>query len=273
VEIMERFLAAKTGRPEECEDGIVVARGFAGVIDGGTDKTGRRYEGMTGGRYAMVACSEALSSLDPKADHVTAAEHLTTTLAERLPGGLTPRERPEAVATVYSRVRREVWQIGDVGFWYSGIPEERASTRKIIDRYAADIRAAVMRVELEAGNDIGTLSRDDPGRQAIASVLRSQASFRNNLAAREFAYAAVDGSSIPASLITVHKLAENVTQLVIASDGYPRILPTLESSEEMLARLLIADPLCIDELRGTKGVGPGNKSFDDRAYLRLEVGE
>ena len=57
--------------------------------------------------------------------------------------------------------------------------------------------------------------------------------------------------------------------VVLASDGYPRILPTLAASEEALAGLLAADPLCIGPLCGTKGVRPGNVSFDDRAYVRL----
>jgi len=39
-------------------------------------------------------------------------------------------------------------------------------------------------------------------------------------------------------------------------------------SEELLARLLAEDPLCIGPLKGTKGVALGNVSFDDRAYLR-----
>lgn len=271
VEIAEQFLAAKTGRPEQCEDGIVVTSEFAAVIDGATDKTGHRYEGLTGGRYAMLACSDALRSLEPKADHLAAAEHLTGTLARRLPHGLAPRERPEAVVAVYSRARREIWQIGDVGFWHAGIPEAETNVRKIADRYAADVRAAIIRVELAAGAEMSALARDDPGRRALGSLLTSQASFRNNPAAREFAYPGVDGSTIPASLITIRKIPEDVTQLVIASDGYPRILPTLGASEEMLTRLLTIDPLCIDELRGTKGVAPGNKSFDDRAYLRLKL--
>jgi hypothetical protein len=271
VEIAEQFIAAKTGQSKQCEDGIVVTSEFAAVIDGDTDKTGLRYEGMTGGRYAMLACSDAVRSLDSKANHIAAIEHLTETLARRLPHGLTPRERPTAVLTVYSRARQEIWQIGDVGFWHVGIPQGKTNVRKIVDRYAADIRAAIIRTELASGTDPSALARNDPGRRAISCLLSSQANFRNNSAARELAYPGIDGNTIPTNLITIHKVPDNVTQLVIASDGYPRILPTLSASEEMLTRLLTIDPLCIDEIRGTKGITPGNKSFDDRAYLRLTL--
>ncbi len=271
MEIVEQFVQAKLGPPEQCEDGILVTSNFAAVIDGATDKTGQRYDGMTGGRFAMLACSDALRSLEPTVDALGATACLTKTLAGRLPRKLIPRERPEAVLTVYSPVRREIWQIGDVGFWHPGVPEDNVNVHKMVDRYAADLRAAVVRVELAAGSDPAKLARNDPGRRAISSLLGNQARFRNNLAARELAYPAIDGEAVPASLIIIHKVPEDVSQVVIASDGYPRIQPTLLGSEQMLARLLAIDPLCIEELRGTKGVLPGARSFDDRAYLRLMV--
>ena len=37
----------------------------------------------------------------------------------------------------------------------------------------------------------------------------------------------------------------------------------------LIARGLAADPLCIGALRSTKGLGPGQASFDDRSYLRI----
>jgi hypothetical protein len=271
VEIVEQLVQGKFGPPEQCEDGILVTGDFAAVIDGGTDKTGKRYDGITGGRFAMLACSDALQSLEPNADAVRATAVLTKTLAGRLPGELTPRERPEAVLTVYSRARREIWQLGDVGFWHPGVPEEELKARKTVDRYAADIRAAVIRVALAAGQNPAQLARDDPGRLAISSLLGSQADFRNNLSARELAYPAIDGAAVPASLLVIHKVPDKISQVVIASDGYPRIQPTLLGSEQALARLLKLDPLCIEEIRGTKGVLPGASSFDDRAYLRLAV--
>lgn len=271
MEVVDQFLASKTDRPMQCEDGIVVTGAFAAVIDGGTDKTGRRYSGMTGGRYAMLACADALRSLDPDADCSAAIRWLTKALAEWLPRGLSAQERPEAVLTVYSQARQEIWQIGDVGFWHLGQPKGGVTGRKLIDRYAADIRAAILHVELDRGATQSDLARNDPGRRAILGLLKRQAEFRNNLAANELAYPAIDGCDVPVKLITVQHIPGNVTELVIASDGYPRILPALKASEKLLFKLLASDPLCIDELRGTKGVAPGNVSFDDRAYLKLMV--
>jgi hypothetical protein len=88
MEIAETFIAAKTGRDRDCEDGIVVTDSLAAVIDGATDKTGYRFQGLTGGRYAMLACADALHSLDGGADALETVAHLSMVLAERLPPGL-----------------------------------------------------------------------------------------------------------------------------------------------------------------------------------------
>ena len=51
----------------------------------------------------------------------------------------------------------------------------------------------------------------------------------------------------------------------------PALLPSLDEAEANLARLLSLDPLCINELAGTKPVAEDAVSFDDRAYVRLAV--
>ena len=271
MKIVSQFLAAKTGEAEECEDGIVVTEDFAAVIDGATDTTGRRYNGITGGRYAMLACADAIRTLNAKADAKAAISHLTEILAERLPLNPPPDENPMAVAAIYSEARREIWQIGDVGFWHPGLPAGGVKPHKAVDRYAADIRAAVLRAELANGADPAKLAQSDSGREAILSLLTHQSIFCNNAGAGEWAYAALDGKPVEFDLVTVQPVPDDVNTVVIASDGYPIILPTLQASEELLASLLTEDPLCIGPLLGTKGVFPGNASYDDRAYLNIRV--
>jgi glycerophosphoryl diester phosphodiesterase len=61
-------------------------------------------------------------------------------------------------------------------------------------------------------------------------------------------------------------------RIILASDGYPELFDTLEETERYLFQMLTKDPLCIHELRGTKGVRPGNQSFDDRSYISFRVG-
>lgn len=59
--------------------------------------------------------------------------------------------------------------------------------------------------------------------------------------------------------------------IVLASDGYPFLEPTLDQSERALAELKASDPHLISRFPTTKGFEPGLDSFDDRAYLRFAV--
>ena len=59
--------------------------------------------------------------------------------------------------------------------------------------------------------------------------------------------------------------------VVLASDGYPYLLPSLLETENALASVIKEDPLCFRRFKSVKGVGPGNISFDDRAYLKFSL--
>ena len=66
-------------------------------------------------------------------------------------------------------------------------------------------------------------------------------------------------------------LAHSARAIVLASDGYPFLKPTLSESEEALAHLIAHDPQCTHEFIATKGLVEGNKSFDDRTYVRFQI--
>jgi glycerophosphoryl diester phosphodiesterase len=58
-------------------------------------------------------------------------------------------------------------------------------------------------------------------------------------------------------------------EIVLATDGYPFLKPTLAESEAALRELLRKDPMLVTLYQATKGIMQGNCSFDDRAYLRV----
>ena len=60
-------------------------------------------------------------------------------------------------------------------------------------------------------------------------------------------------------------------EVVLASDGYPCVLPSLRASEEYLYAILASDPLCLSQFKSTKGRQAELRSFDDRAYVRFTV--
>ena len=81
-------------------------------------------------------------------------------------------------------------------------------------------------------------------------------------------YAVIDGTPIYMPGTRVVKASHSV---VLASDGYSTLLPTLSESEEALAQHLTEDPQNIGDLVATKGLVEGNISFDDRAYIKLTL--
>jgi hypothetical protein len=271
VHVVERFVAGKAGVPLGCEDAGVVTGGHAAIVDGATDITGRRYgvPGVTGGRWAMAACVAAVEALPEDADAAAATALLTSTLAQRIDPDLPPALRPSASVTIYSRRRRQLWQIGDVAFHHAGLGAGSGRPRKSLDRIAADFRAAV--IAAEAASGALDLAIVDPGRLAARALISRQGALRNTVG--PYGFAGIDGRAVPPSLVVVHDVPGHVDEVVLASDGYPEVRATLAASEARLAELLAEDPHCVGALRGTKGVMAGQVSFDDRAYLRLRLAQ
>ena len=269
VKVIEQSIIPKTGKASDCEDGLVVTGDFAAVVDGATDKNGRRFDGLTGGRLAMETVIVAIESLPARCDAGECVDALTRALADRLPSDLPPMELPGAAVTVYSAFRREIWQVGDVGAWWPGRSPEQA--RKLVDRINTDMRVAITRAELLKGTDQDQILAGDPGRASIMPLLTRQAMFANNTEAGPLAYGVINGLPVPGNLINTIPVPDEVDEVVIASDGYPKILPDLASAEAALHALLLEDPLCIGVLAGTKALPPGGENFDDRTYLRLDL--
>ncbi|WP_172387381.1 hypothetical protein [Streptomyces sp. MNP-20] len=271
MNVVEKNLASKSGPLDTCEDGIVVTPHHAAVIDGATDKSGARFDGVLGGQFAMQVCVEVIEGLTPDIDALTAIQQMTEALHMRLPGKLVIEDRPSASVAVYSMSRREIWRLGDVSIWCDGMPRGGNRPQKLVDFHAAGVRAAILSAELTNGRTIDELRHEDCGRSAIMPLLMQQGAFANNPEAGEWSYGVINGNPVPASFVERFPVLDGSHSVVLASDGYPLALPTLEEAEKHLQSLLDIDSLCIGPLRGTKGVQPGAESYDDRAYLRLAI--
>jgi glycerophosphoryl diester phosphodiesterase len=82
----------------------------------------------------------------------------------------------------------------------------------------------------------------------------------------------VDGFPIPFQHVRTITLDFQPWEIVLATDGYPFLCPTLQESEERLSRQRSTDPLNIGpDFQATKGFHPDNNSFDDRTYIRFRV--
>lgn len=261
MQIIEQHLQGKHSA-ETCEDGIVTTDSYVAVIDGSTSKTPLQVcPGRSNGRTAMLAIAGYIRSARPGLSLAAFCDGLTACIRsiyetsamdmERL--RCTPEERLTASVIVYSLVRREVWMIGDCQCLVDGVLYTNEKP------YEAQLAAERSRLAKAMNLRIG---EEDSARKAILPALLEAMKGQNR------DYAVVDGFPIPMDKVKVIPVGEG-SEIVLASDGYPFLKPTLKESEEALARQLQADPLCIRTFKATKGVRPGNQSFDDRAYIRL----
>jgi hypothetical protein len=268
MKVIESQTMAKRGRPEFCEDLIVESDDFLAVIDGVTDKHGFRYSGArTGGRFAADLLASEIRRLDKKASSGEAISQLSGALAEAIDvehGQMSDIPLPGASAAIYSRKKREIWRIGTIHILIDGMPYPGS---KAIDEITSRARAAYTKALLKAGRYPEEISAEDPGRKMILPLLELQNHFANDPHS-EFAFALFNGDPIPDDLYDVLAVPDGA-EVVLASDGYPRAAPSLEASELILEERLRIDPMMIDPPPQTKGKGPRDISFDDRAYLRF----
>ena len=266
MKIIESSIIGKKS-PEACEDGMVVTDDFIAVIDGSTSKTPKHLNpDMKNGRYAMMLISEYIreelkadASVDDFCQGVTA--YIYNKVYEKLGVEERLKEHPEkrltASAILYSRTRNEVWMVGDCQAIIDGKLYENGKPY--------ELEIARKRVELiEQG-----LSPAEARKQIEPLLIEAMLSGQNQT------YTVIDGFPIYREGVKVVALktkpVSSPNEVVLASDGYPFLKPTLAESEAALLHLIAHDPQCIHDFIATKGLVAGNKSFDDRTYIRFRV--
>lgn len=267
MKLIEEFICGKKNDPASCEDVIVITGHFMAVIDGATSKTCPVVNGQSGGRFAAQTVAAGVQSLPRDMDGHAAMAHLSRYLAAAIadyPDFAQSSEKPSCSLAIYSAARKEVWRVGDVGILLDGTPHMAG---KQVDETAAAARAAMIAALLAEGETLQSLKADDKGRAFILPLLSRQHLFANR-AGDGFGYGVMNGGDIPAEYIDIYA-AQDAREIVLASDGYPRLCPTWAESERELAFILREDPLLYKLFPSTKGLQAGQVSFDDRSYLRF----
>lgn len=256
---------------------VVVDQGpIVAVIDGVTYKGDHEFvfagEPVPGGRFAALVVADALGRVDPAVGAREVVSFCTRELDVALEGqapGLVGHQRPSCVLAAFNRVRQEVLWVGDphVRVEYQNrlfVPD----TSLLVDSVSSAVRAEVLEAYDAAG--VSYLPDQDPGREAIAELLRVQFWLANTTG--PFGYGVVNGTVVPDVHIGVHE-ASSSDRIVLASDGYPTVsiggVCDFDRLEAHLASALARDPMCRWELASTKGLRPGAVSFDDRSYLEV----
>lgn len=251
-----------------CEDAVVISDNYVAVVDGSTSKSPLRIDPlMSDGRLCMLTVSAFIRTMAPDISVEAFCRGVTTAVRNvylsrsidinRL--RTNPTHRMAASTVVYSRHRQELWMIGDcqciVGGHYYDNP-------KPYEERVAAIRADFIRKALAEGGKTEDFQTIDAGRQACLDELILACQEQNK------SFAVIDGFDIPLEHVKVIN-AEPNTEIILASDGYAFLYPTLRESEEALKQQLATDPLCVNSFIATKGLMKGRLSFDDRAYVRF----
>ena len=288
MKIIESSIIGKKS-PEACEDGMVVTDDFIAVIDGSTSKTPKHLNpDMKNGRYAMMLISEyireelkANASVDDFCQGVTA--YIYNKVYEKLGVEERLKEHPEerltASAILYSRTRNEVWMVGDcqaiiAGKLYeNGKPYEEKIARKRVELIEQGLSPAEARKQIEPLLIEAMLS----GQNQTYTVIDGFPVYREGVKVVSVSDSCSVQDSVPASdsvpcsdsASASGTISVSSSEIVLASDGYPFLEPTLAASEAALTEQIANDPQNIHSFIATKGIVEGNKSFDDRTYIRF----
>ena len=263
MKLLDFFTESKSGSNRLNEDDIYSKAPFTAVIDGTTPKDNNQFFGASSGRFAMQIIRYALDRISAYQEPYELISEIDEIFARELVDqgfGFGP----SAGIVVYNEERRELISYGDNPYSING---KRYYYVKETDRIAAQTRAEAIKKLLSEGVTVEKIQKNDLGRKEIVAYLREVSEKYANVEC-ENGYPVINGRGIVKSFVRVHKI-EPGSEIILASDGYPRIMDTLGETEAYLQSMLKKDILCIDELQGTKGVAYGNVSFDDRSYIRF----
>jgi len=283
MRIIERYCRGKRNDQSLNEDGMLVTDDFAAVVDGVTSKSVRHLWRPSGGVVAKdlmlgviggMPADASMRQMQRAVDECFQARYRSHEAGIRVFAD-EPVERLQANAVVYSARRHEAWLFGDCQIMVNGV---QTPTTKDVDVLLGDLRAFTVLAlrEMQDGTpdvpisgSFGAPASDaapkDPSRAMILPFLRLQSQFANKRG--PFGYFVFDGFTDMTYPIRTVPVSPG-DEVVLASDGYPLLRPTLDESERELQRLRSEDPDLIDRYRSTKGF-QGRATFDDLTYLRF----
>ena len=282
MKIIEKQIISKNPKKQP-EDGIVVTDNFIAVIDGSTSKASERVSRWySNGRLCMKVISRFIRKAPADITVDAFLKGVTQAVRRKYSSkridfyAQHPEERITASCIIYSRLQRQLWIIGDcqclVGKTGCADSEyEFFDNPKPYEPVVANARATKARQLLSSGEaTIESLLREDVARKSVIPMMLESMKRQN------IDYAVVDGFKIPRQKVKVFTFDFESWTIVLASDGYPVLRPTLAQSEAALAEQRANDPLNIGAnpsapFVATKAFSEGFTSFDDRSYIRFTI--
>lgn len=276
MQVVEQLCIGKRGKVDLCEDGVFANEHFGAVIDGCTSRLSLVPSERSSGLIAKECLLATLSTMDPEVTMVQAFHALNASILSwyQMQGledtaFTNPAKRCSAYIAIVSRYHRQVWVLGDC----QALVDSVLTTRhKAIDTLMEDVRTLLVEHALMQGKTADYLLANPQEIQGkLDDLMQLQPTFQNSDNPSHFAYAVLDGFFSDYEQVQIVVLPDTSTEVVLASDGYPHLFPTLAQTEDALEYQLTHDPLMISTCRATKPLIAGNLSFDDRSFLRIIV--
>ena len=270
MKIIEYFIQSKYDDSTLCEDGIFHNEHFIAVVDGVTSKGNIKWDGHTSGYQAKEIILKGLGELKGKETAFEVLRHLNTLLYKAYVNKVDffqhhSEERLQATLVIYSVYHRQIWCFGDCQFM---IKEAVFADEMKIDTLVAEVRSVYLQLLMKQGKTVDELCIQDPSYDVIFPIIQRQFLLSN--CDDEYGFSVLDGFCSDFGKAVIKDVPQN-SIVVLASDGYPKLMPTLKSSEDELEAIRINDPLCIRLFKSTRGWTNGKKSLDDRAYIRFQT--
>lgn len=263
---------AKDGKSALCGDTYVWGNHYIAVIDGATPKGEMLWDGKKGDVFIAGLVADAIVEMPPELTAQEAIAYVNDVVRKAYDAHgvdfdqLKPAERLQCSVLIYSMYRHEVWSFGDCML---RINQRDFCNIKEGDQIFAALRAFCIQIERDRrGKDADEEELSMYGREMILPYLRDYITLANRNV--PFGYDVIDGGHINPDHVKIYAVQKDDC-VVMASDGYPKLFDTFEDTEDYLREALQEDPTCVGLLRGTKGIQPGNQSYDDRTYVSFRV--
>lgn len=271
MRIIEKFIKGKKSQ-ETCEDALVYNDNFVAVIDGVSSKSNYSYDGMTTGKISSNIVKNVIYNMDGKIglnEFIDLVNSEYDSFYKNNSFDLdVSKHGLQSMSVVYSDYQKKIWLIGDCIAVVNGVTYENPKKSDIVlsELRSMLINAYLLRNNLEESQ---YFNNGDLARKEIEPLILEGTIFANKENS-ERGYSVLNGEKIPNKLIRIISVKDG-DEVVLASDGYPKVFTNLEESEKNLKLILDKDLYCYKLYKSTKGVKENNLSFDDRTYIRFEV--
>lgn len=275
MKIVEKFLKGKNKDQSLCEDDYFFGKNYVLVVDGATSKNNIKYNNVSGGKMIATIVKNTIQYYD-QFDSVN-FEKIITIINKKIQSlykknniNIKDSNNLSAASFIlYSNIERKIYTIGDCQALLINKNNnvELINNEKEIDILMSKLRSFIIHYLKEKEYfTIDELLLNDKGREMIVPFLKMQSFFQNNEI--KYGYNVIDGQE---TKYDEYYINQDVSEIVLSSDGYPSLKRTLEDSENYLKLILEKDPLMYNLFLSTKGLSKNNNSFDDRTYLRFKL--